>query len=157
MIYLHVVAGGRTAHELHARPGVRIGERPGEDDTVVRPGLELLTDEVPGQDVIAGVAAVVIDVDPAGAELITVVAGPRRPSLDLKCRERGEGGRARGGGHGLRRRGVGQDFRYRPPRSQRWSRRLRPRPGRFLPPQSRTRRPRWWWSGWTRSRSRLAA
>src|SRR6185312_14152932 len=70
--------------------------------------LERVLGEVAGEDVVAGVAAVVVGVDPASAELVSGVGGAGRATLHLDGGQGGQRRGARGGGHGGRRRGVAE-------------------------------------------------
>ncbi len=94
MVDLDGVAGALAALEGDRAPRVRVGQRAGEDDAVAGAGLERLAGQVPGEHVVAGVAAVAVGVHPAGSEQVAVVPGAGRPSLHL---ERGQGGQGRGG------------------------------------------------------------
>jgi hypothetical protein len=66
--------------------GVGVREQAGEHDAGACPGLEDRVLEVAPQDIVAGVAAVAIDVGPGAPELLAGVAGSRRAALH------GEGG-----------------------------------------------------------------
>ena len=91
VVDLHGLAGALAAAEGDRPAGVRVGQRAGEHDAVVGAGLERLAGQVAVEDVVAGVAAVAVDVGPGRAELLAVVAGLGRPALDRKRRERGGG------------------------------------------------------------------
>ena len=82
-------------------PGVGVGEGAGHHDTVAA-GLQRLVDEVAGQDVVAGVAAVAVDVGPLLPELVAVVAGLRRAALDRQPGQHVGGALTGGGSAGLR-------------------------------------------------------
>jgi hypothetical protein len=95
MVDLHVVTRGGAALERHPPARVGLGQRAREDDAVAGAGLEGLAGQVAGEDVVAGVAAVVVGVDPAVAEQVAVVAGGGRAALHRHGGERGQRGGAR--------------------------------------------------------------
>jgi hypothetical protein len=85
-----VDTAGVALDELDRRPGVGVGQRAADHDAVPGAGLERLAGEVAGEDVVAGVAAVVVGVDPARAEPVAVVAGLRRSALDRQGAQHAE-------------------------------------------------------------------
>jgi hypothetical protein len=77
---IDVDLAGAAVDEADGRAGVRIGgEAPCHDLAVV---LHLSADQVSAQDVISGVAAVAVGVEPGLTELITALAGFRRATPD---------------------------------------------------------------------------
>jgi len=100
MVDLHQLRSALAADEGDRRAGVRIVERArGDPAAAVTNGVGELNTE----DVVAGVASVVVDVLPARAELRPVVAGLRGAALDRESGEQIEGsawcrGGRRGGG-----------------------------------------------------------
>lgn len=58
-----------SAHEIDGFPGVRVVERAGLDHAIMRARFEGHVRHIAFEDVVARVAAVVIDVRPGGTEL----------------------------------------------------------------------------------------
>ena len=106
-----------AAHVRDRRGRVRVGQRAGRHHAAVGAGPQRLPPQVEMEEVVAGVAAVVVDVDPAAAELVAAVARQRATALHDELRDGCQGRAARGlarGGLGPDRREQGTPRRGRP-------------------------------------------
>ena len=96
MVDLDRGAGGVAAQEVDGGGRVGVGQDAGEHHAVPRPGLEREGREVAAEHVIAGIAAVVVNVGPGRAELLARIArlwcaaldGQRRQHLRGPCSQR---------------------------------------------------------------------
>lgn len=90
MVDLDVRAGVLAADEFDSGAGVPIRQSAGDYDAIVCAGLECFFGQVACQDVVAGVAAVVVSIGPSGSELIAGIASLRGSALDRDDLELGE-------------------------------------------------------------------
>ncbi len=90
MVDLHGGARVLPAHEVDARAGVRVLQHAARHHTVMRVRLVGLVGQVAVEDVVAGIAAVVVHVGPCRAELVAAIPGLRRTALHCKRVEHGE-------------------------------------------------------------------
>jgi hypothetical protein len=97
-----VDAAAITLLERDGLCGVRVDQGAADHHAVLGARPELLLRQVAGQYVVAGVAAVAVDVGPGGAELVTVVTGLRRAALDREGGQHVGGGLPGRGGAGCR-------------------------------------------------------
>jgi hypothetical protein len=81
VVDLDVGAGVLATDKVDGCTGVLVDQRSGGDYTIVGTRLERFVGQIPGEDVIAGVAAVAVRVSPGRSKLITCIASLRGPAF----------------------------------------------------------------------------
>ena len=70
MVDLHFGACIVPALEIYRCPGVGVVQRTGKDDTVVRAFAVSFIGQIPVEDIISGIASIMVNVFPAVGELV---------------------------------------------------------------------------------------